>query len=106
MSYHSGSFIRTIKCVECNKQYRGDVRTVNKLMKLHMKIVHKENMKKLEPPNKKKCNRIMGRGMNHIPTQYNPNNICHKQYKILVQGDNTNKRVRLTDAQIKSLMNV
>ena len=37
-----GSITRTIRCSKCDKSYRGNPKTVDKLMKLHSSKVHKE----------------------------------------------------------------
>ena len=40
----SGDVTRTVKCVLCDRQFRGDVKMVNKLYKLHMEKAHGETV--------------------------------------------------------------
>ena len=41
-TFHSGSIIETQRCPHCDRQFRGNIRSVCKLMKLHLEKTHKE----------------------------------------------------------------
>ena len=67
-----GNFKRTAICGVCNKRYRGSVRMVNKLFKLHMKVQHpSKKCRKFPKPSIDQC---------VLTEHYNPSHIAVSQF--------------------------
>jgi hypothetical protein len=43
-SHHTGAVVRNGMCALCDRQFRGPPATVSKLLKMHMKVAHGEEV--------------------------------------------------------------